>query len=190
MNGELKGSRTVTPRFQDYAVAAFDGVSIAPSRQVAESRIADFCGGCDKLNADNVCDLVGSNDQGRYVDREWCGWASVDGVRGQMTKEGFIPLGSKSPSIVKSHEEVDVSPEGLARLGIENGRVETVQATTVYPQSFEIVTGEVAETTSEALARKGIGMGDRFSIDDAGPAVRAAILTGKPVIVSRRESNS
>lgn len=189
MSEELEPTRTITPKMHDLGpIGVILGIS-GPTYQVAESRIAEFCGGCDYLGPDNVS-RVGSNNQGRYVDREWCGWASVDGVRGQMTREGFIPSGSKSPSTVKSHEEVDISPEGLAKLGIENGRVETVPATTVYPQSFEIVTGEVAETTSEALARRGIGSGDTFSIDDAGPALRAALLTGKPVIVNRRKSDS
>ena len=109
-----------------------------------------------------------------------------------MTRDGFISSGSKSSSAGRFQKETerDISPEGLARLGIENGRVETVHATVVYPEAFEIVTGEVAETTSEALARRGIGPGDRFSIDDAGPAVRAALLLGRPVIVNKKTGDS
>jgi hypothetical protein len=34
---------------------------------------------------------AGYTDQERYVDRNSCGWASVDGLKGEMTKEGFLP---------------------------------------------------------------------------------------------------
>ena len=51
MTGELKGSRTITPEIQDYMTASEAGVSIDASRvvskQLAESEIAVFCGGCD-----------------------------------------------------------------------------------------------------------------------------------------------
>ena len=38
---------------------------------------------------------AGYTDQQRYVLRQWCGWASVDGKRGDMTPEGFVPRTSK-----------------------------------------------------------------------------------------------
>ena len=35
------------------------------------------------------------NDQGRHADRRGCGWASVNGVNGNMTGDGFVPSESK-----------------------------------------------------------------------------------------------
>lgn len=58
---------------------------------IPEERIAIFCNGCDFLKPDNICKLVGANDQGRYVEREVCGWARVNGIGGAMTLEGFLP---------------------------------------------------------------------------------------------------
>ena len=59
-----------------------------------ESQIADFCKPCQLRNPDNTCkiDTHEGNDQGRYVVRNWCGWAMVNGTRGQMTNEGFKPF--------------------------------------------------------------------------------------------------
>jgi len=56
--------------------------------QMTEGEIAKFCAGCDSLQSDNSC-VGGSNDQGRYARRQWCGWASTNGERGFMTGDGF-----------------------------------------------------------------------------------------------------
>lgn len=59
---------------------------------IAESKISEFCNGCDHLGADNVCKQVGSNNQARYTYRKLCGWTEVNGVRGVMTDAGFEPV--------------------------------------------------------------------------------------------------
>jgi hypothetical protein len=61
---------------------------------IAESKIAEFCNGCDHLATDNVCRQVGANSQARYAapNRELCGWSEVNGVRGVMTDAGFEPV--------------------------------------------------------------------------------------------------
>lgn len=51
-------------------------------------QINRFCGPCDNFGPDGVC-VLGRQDQTRYVAREWCGWASVNGNRGTMTDTGF-----------------------------------------------------------------------------------------------------
>lgn len=56
-------------------------------RSIAESTISAFCNGCDNYKGEGIaCPLVGANDQARYAERKWCGWASVDGKR--TVKEG------------------------------------------------------------------------------------------------------
>lgn len=64
--------------------------------EIAESAVQEFCDGCDllqksedDLEKNRVC-LLGSNKQARYAARGSCGWAQVDGKRGQMTDEGFV----------------------------------------------------------------------------------------------------
>ena len=57
---------------------------------IPESRITAFCKGCDHFKGEGIpCPVVKADDQARYALREWCGWASVKGVRGEMTAEGF-----------------------------------------------------------------------------------------------------
>lgn len=79
---EKLGAREVTPRHQDFFTKPWS---------IPEERIAIFCNGCDFLGPDNICKLVDANDQGRYVEREICGWAKVGSVHGVMTLEGFLP---------------------------------------------------------------------------------------------------
>ncbi len=64
---------------------------------ISEENIAKFCSGCDKLKDNNFC-ADDAEDQGRYVARGYCGWATQNSVRGQMTNEGFKPS-SNSRSI-------------------------------------------------------------------------------------------
>lgn len=42
-----------------------------------------------KAENDLTMRAMGATNQSRYAARNWCGWASVDGKRGNMTKEGF-----------------------------------------------------------------------------------------------------
>lgn len=78
----LEGDREIHPEIQD---------TFKHPWGIPEEKIAIFCGGCDFLQPNNVCQLVGANDQGRYVEREVCGWARVSGISGSMTIEGFLP---------------------------------------------------------------------------------------------------
>lgn len=49
---------------------------------IAESKITSFCKGCDNFKGEGIpCRKVGSNNQARYADRNWCGWATVNGKR-------------------------------------------------------------------------------------------------------------
>lgn len=70
------------------------------------AEIREFCHTCDHLNDDGVCPLKfavsspmqslmfdrppGWTDQERYVHRKWCGYASIDRKRGEMTADGFV----------------------------------------------------------------------------------------------------
>lgn len=83
-------SRIIKPRYQDYYSAIYLGRPL-PNTEVPEQTIADFCKGCDMLQLDNICRIVGSNRQAIYVDRQWCGKGSRDGVQGEMTAKGFRP---------------------------------------------------------------------------------------------------
>ncbi|HWA52082.1 MAG TPA: hypothetical protein VG895_03450 [Patescibacteria group bacterium] len=59
---------------------------------IPELKITEFCRNCDWYKAEtNGCQIVDSNDQARYALRRWCGWANVNGKRGEMTEEGFKP---------------------------------------------------------------------------------------------------
>ena len=73
---------------------------IVPTLQVAsEADIANFCGPCDHLMGDNSCQIDRERgNQARYVARDWCGWAFVNGVRGLMTHKGFNPNFGQTPS--------------------------------------------------------------------------------------------
>lgn len=56
-------------------------------RTIAESAITAFCQGCDNYQGEGVaCPVVGANDQARYAQRKWCGWATIKGER--TVKEG------------------------------------------------------------------------------------------------------
>ncbi|MDO8451267.1 MAG: hypothetical protein Q7S76_00170 [bacterium] len=76
------------PTITDY-FASLTGVPVNLTGQIEEARIANFCSGCDALQEDGMCRTVNANEQARYAAREFCGWASVNGVRGDMTSEGF-----------------------------------------------------------------------------------------------------
>lgn len=83
--------REIKPDIKDYW--AFDkGLLDKIRRSIPEAEIAKFCMGCDSLTVKGgICRIAGMNDQARYVSRKWCGWTTVNKVRGQMTNEGFIP---------------------------------------------------------------------------------------------------
>lgn len=85
---KLVGIRRIKPRVQDYWGPIAVGSGIMPE-QIAEKTVQKFCGGCDMLGSDGVCKVAGANDQARYAARRWCGWASVNHVRGSMTDKGF-----------------------------------------------------------------------------------------------------
>lgn len=90
MSAELTGSRRIIPTTEDRMLAVVAGKEIPVVTDVPESSIAKFCAVCENLQSNNVCLVVGANDQGRYLLRKWCGWASVNRQRGQMTRDGFI----------------------------------------------------------------------------------------------------
>lgn len=69
--------------------AEMAGINILLDRQIPESDIQEFCKGCDLLKSDGVCPILGSNNQARYVEKKWCGWARVNGEEKQKTSEGF-----------------------------------------------------------------------------------------------------
>lgn len=51
--------------------------------------ISMFCGQCDNLSSvEKSCKVTGLN-QRRYAAAGWCGWASIDGARGEMSFSGF-----------------------------------------------------------------------------------------------------
>lgn len=79
--------RFITPEIQDIWAAFSLGYPLHMS--ISEGEVAAFCGECDsRRKEDGIC-FSGENDQSRYAARKWCGYAMVNGVRGQMTKEGF-----------------------------------------------------------------------------------------------------
>jgi hypothetical protein len=102
MSETLTGSRLIAPGI---SVATGDGAPVVPSRSISEAEIHEFCGNCKFHQPDNSCSRVETrvtegSDQARYVDRRWCGWASVKGIRGRMTGNGFVALASGSdPSL-------------------------------------------------------------------------------------------
>lgn len=66
--------------------------------------VEQFCLGCDHADdpypehckgistgAAKAEGLDGYSDQFRYAYRGWCNCADVHGVRGRMTKKGFVP---------------------------------------------------------------------------------------------------
>ena len=81
--------------------------SIPPPSMVnlpTDDEIQQFCGTCDHMNdpynvhckdiatgAAEAEGLPGFVSQVRYVYRQWCNCADVDGVRGKMRPEGFTP---------------------------------------------------------------------------------------------------
>lgn len=83
----MAGERQIKPKIQDI-FAQVNGIYTLPD-SVSEDKIAKFCGPCDHHVVNGVCKLAGGNDQARYVARNGCGWARVNGQRGNMTSEGF-----------------------------------------------------------------------------------------------------
>lgn len=89
-DGCVDRTRTVEPKPSDYS-AFTHGLIELPGIAVSEEKIRAFCTPCDDLGPDNICTRVRKQDQTRYVDRLYCGWANVRGVNGKMTANGFIP---------------------------------------------------------------------------------------------------
>lgn len=85
-------TRIITRRIQDHVASMMVGRESPLTEEVAEDTISKFCSGCDYMRDHGICTKVGSNDQGRYVARQQCGWASVGKIRGEMTFEGFKPF--------------------------------------------------------------------------------------------------
>lgn len=81
--------RKIELRSQDYSAFEVSGNLVYLTPEIAEDAVQKFCAGRDALKATGVCRVAGTNDQARYAAREWCGWATVNGVRGAMTAEGF-----------------------------------------------------------------------------------------------------
>jgi len=79
--------RRIEPEIKDFLAVFLLGASPMP-KSISEAKIARFCQKCDNLKSDGVCRLD-SNNQAGYVARNWCGWASKNGVRGTMTNSGF-----------------------------------------------------------------------------------------------------
>lgn len=55
---------------------------------IRRRQIDEFCGKCDRYKGEDPCS-VGFGNQTRYVARQWCGWASVNGQGCHMTKDGI-----------------------------------------------------------------------------------------------------
>lgn len=55
---------------------------------IKRGQIDDFCSKCDNYKGAEPC-AVGFGNQTRYVARQWCGWASVNGQRCYITKNGI-----------------------------------------------------------------------------------------------------
>lgn len=92
---EQKDIRHIELKHQDIFHAQMTGSMTRLQTSISEEEIAEFCKGCDDLEKSGVCRVAGANDQGRYVIRKGCGWAHVDGVRGEMLEDGFNPWPSK-----------------------------------------------------------------------------------------------
>jgi len=90
---ELTGTRTIRPKISDLAGLMYPGFKLPdPTFTISEQEIFDFCNGCDRHETNNDCTLNTSNDQARYAKRKLCSDGMVDGKRGEMTAEGFIPF--------------------------------------------------------------------------------------------------
>jgi len=70
-------------------------------KRPSATEIQAFCGGCDRLKNDGDCKIDakelsphfktsgGLTDQQRYVARDWCGWAIVNGEKMERDSDGF-----------------------------------------------------------------------------------------------------
>ena len=81
--------RTIVPISARSMIGKDSGV-IQLSWRISEDAIRMFCMGCSKLQDDNSCPLVGSNNQAIAARRGWCNWASVGRTLGWMTKDGYV----------------------------------------------------------------------------------------------------
>ena len=72
-----------------------------PCLKIPEADIKEFCRGCDKFLSNNLCELIGSDNQGLTVRRGLCTWASVNRIKGRMTDRGFI-VGRNRRSVLES----------------------------------------------------------------------------------------
>lgn len=52
---------------------------------ITRGEIAGFCGPCDNLRENGVCQKVPEYNQIRYAARKWCGQASINDERVHMT---------------------------------------------------------------------------------------------------------
>ena len=57
---------------------------------VSEAEIRYFCSGCDKLQPNNSCLLVGYRNQEKAVLKQDCQWAAQGFTLGRMTANGFM----------------------------------------------------------------------------------------------------
>lgn len=78
-----------------------------------------------------------------------------------------------------------LTQEELEKMGFKSA-TETTQHDSLKNIDYQVIRGEVEETACQMMRRKGIKIGDSYSIDEASPAVKAALL-GRVVNVTRRE---
>lgn len=87
---ENKPERRINPMQEIIHNTLFPEDPVPVHTSIGEDDIRKFCKSCDLyVAATNSCKIVNENDQARYAARQWCGWASQNGVSGQMTKKGF-----------------------------------------------------------------------------------------------------
>lgn len=86
---------------------------------VLEGEINHFCRVCDFYKKGTHCPVVGQDDQIRYVQRNWCGWARYQKLGVNVTRENLTfhyPLDKKEP-VLRDDKE------GLAKAVQERNRV-------------------------------------------------------------------
>ncbi len=85
-----------------------------PQLFISEKRIREFCGRCDKQTHDNMCLQLSGYTQGINALNEICVWASIDGIKGKMTGEGFIPGRIHKHSNTENSKHLKLIRWGLA----------------------------------------------------------------------------
>jgi hypothetical protein len=82
------------PELKDYlAVGLWGDPNVDLTGEIEEDKVTRFCTGCDHFQ--ETCILFTRNDQLRYAARGNCGGARVNGIRGDMTSEGFKAFETK-----------------------------------------------------------------------------------------------